>query len=58
MKIETVLELKHSNLELDPLVKAQLTFIIKEINNNIAKHAHASFCILKLKKMGIADLIF
>ena len=35
MKIETVLELKHSNLELDPLVKAQLTFIIKEINNNI-----------------------
>ncbi|HRD06286.1 MAG TPA: hypothetical protein PK037_01930 [Saprospiraceae bacterium] len=52
MKIETVLELKHSNLELDPLVKAQLTFIIKEINNNIAKHAHASFLHFKIEENG------
>ncbi|MBK7222274.1 MAG: hypothetical protein IPH94_13390 [Saprospiraceae bacterium] len=51
MKLDIAFELKHTNLELDPLVKAQLIFIIKEINNNIAKHAQATLLKFRIEEV-------
>lgn len=42
MQLNCNAELGASNFLVDPMVKAQLIFIVKEINNNIAKHANAS----------------
>ncbi len=51
MILDMELDLKHTNMELDPLVKAQLRFIIKEINNNIFKHAKASKIQFRIKEI-------
>jgi len=57
MNLDIVLELKQSNIELDPLVKAQLIFIIKEINNNIAKHAQATVLKFRIEEVDHSNFL-
>lgn len=57
MRLDMTLDLKNANLELDPLVKAQLMFIIKEINNNCAKYAQASILVFNIEQCNESEFI-
>ncbi len=51
MTLESHFQTVNNNLEIDPLVKAQLIFIIKEINNNIVKHSKATKINLNMESI-------